>query len=218
MTLETRQSADTKREKRLAAREERKARAAAAQRRAKIRRFLLIGVAVLLLLGLTFAAFTTSLFGLVGPSSVGRTVATEGQDHVPDGTQITYRSRPPSSGPHFSAWYPTYGLVEQEVPPGNWVHNLEHGAIVLLYNCPNGCPELVQEIRDFIPTLPRGRNARRGIPRMLAVPYNDIDTRLAVVAWGYVLDLNEFDRDQIRRFYEARIDRGPECQNLNCPD
>ena len=208
---------DTKRDKRLAAREERKRRAAAAQRQAKIRRYAVIVAAVLLLMALAAWAFTTSLFGLTTPS-IGRAVAVEKADHVPDGTQITYGTRPPSSGAHFASWYPSYGLVEQEVPAGNCVHNLEHGAIVLLYNCPGGCPELVSEIRELIPTLPRGRNARRGVPRMLAVPYTDMDSRIAVVAWGYILELNEFDRDQIRRFYEARIDRGPECQNLNCPD
>ena len=208
---------ETKRDKRLAAREQRKQRAAAAQRRARIRRFALILVGVLLLAALTVAAFTTSLFGLAAPS-IGRAMPVETAEHVPDGTQITYGTRPPTSGAHYAAWHPTYGLVEQPVPPGTWVHNLEHGAVALLYNCPDGCPELVAEIRDFIPTLPRGRNARRGVPRMLAVPYTDMDSRIAVVAWGYLLELNDFDREQIRRFYEARIDRGPECQNLNCPD
>ena len=208
---------ETKRDKRLAAREERKRRAAAAQRQAKIRRFAAILAGVVLLLGLTFAAFSTSLFGFMTPS-IGRAVAVEKADHVPDGTQIAYSTRPPTSGAHYASWHPTYGLVEQPIPPGTWVHNLEHGAVVLLYNCPSGCPELVSEIREFIPTLPRGRNARRGVPRMLAVPYTEMDSRIAVVAWGWLLELDEFDRDQIRRFYEARIDRGPECQNLNCPD
>jgi hypothetical protein len=207
----------TKRERRLAAREDRKRRAATAQQRARFRRLGLIAFAILLVAGLAVAAFTTSFFGLMAPS-IGRPIPTEGADHVPDGTALTYRSRPPTSGPHYAAWYPTYGAVTEPVSPGNWVHNLEHGAVVLLYNCPEGCPELVQQIRTLHSTLPLGRNARRGVPRMLALPYTDMDSRIAVVAWGYLLELDEFDAEQIRRFYEARIDRGPECQNLACPD
>ena len=207
----------TKRERRLAAREDRKRRAATAQQRARFRRLALIAFAILLVAGLAVAAFTTSFFGLMAPS-IGRPIATEGADHVPDGTALTYRSRPPSSGPHYAAWYPTYGVVTEPISPGNWVHNLEHGAVVLLYNCPEGCPELVQQVRALHSSLPLGRNARRGVPRMLALPYTDMDSRIAVVAWGYLLELNEFDAEQIRRFYEARIDRGPECQNLACPD
>jgi len=49
------------------------------------------------------------------------------------------------------------------------------------------------------------------------LPYTDMDSRIAVVAWGYLLELDELDRDRIVRFYDARIDRGPECVNLACP-
>ena len=208
---------ETKRERRLAAREDRKRRATRARRRAQIRRVVLIALVVALVAGLAIAAFSTSFFGLMAPS-VGRTTPIEKADHVPDGSPIAYGSRPPTSGAHYPAPYPNYGVVEQPVPPGNWVHNLEHGAIVLLYHCPQGCPDLVAKLREFHATLPRGRNARRGVARMLVVPYSDMDHRLAVVAWGRVLELDEFDPAQVQRFYEAYIDRGSECQNLNCPD
>lgn len=209
-------SVETKRQKRLAARDERKRRAAVAQRQAKIRQIAVIVVGVILLAALIFAAVSTSFFGLATPS-VGRTMPVEKAGHVAEGSQVAYGTRPPTSGAHYPAWYPTYGVVEQPVPPGTWLHNLEHGAVVLLYNCPEACPELVAQIRELYASLPPGRNARRGT-RLLAVPYTDMDRKIAVVAWGYLLELDDFDADQIRRFYEARIDRGPECQNLNCPD
>jgi hypothetical protein len=208
---------ETKRERRLAARDARKQRALEAQRRAKIRRLAAALIAVALLAAVALAAWSTSLFGLAAPT-IGRAMPVAKADHVPEGTPIEYATRPPTSGAHYPAPYPTYGVLEQPVPPGNWVHNLEHGAIVLLYNCPEGCPELVAQIRELHATLPRGRNARRGVPRMLALPYTDMDHRIAVVAWGRLLELDEFDADRIRAFYEAYVDRGPECQNLNCPD
>lgn len=207
----------TKRDKRVAAREERKQRAERLRRQAKVRRLILLGVLALALLVLGYFAVTTQFFGLAA-SSIGRAMPVERAEHVPEGTPLDHATRPPTSGKHFDAWYPTYGVVEQPVPAGNWVHNLEHGAVALLYNCPSGCPELVQQIKELHASLPRGRNARRGAARMLAVPYADMDHKLAVVAWGWLLELDEFDADKIRRFYDARIDRGPECVNLNCPD
>ncbi|MDP8922983.1 MAG: DUF3105 domain-containing protein [Chloroflexota bacterium] len=206
----------TKREKRLAAREARKQKAVAAQRRARITRVILLTVLAVLLAAFTVVAFTTSFFGLMA-ASVGRTVATLPADHVAEGTPVEYNSRPPTSGPHYAAWYPSYGLVNETIDPRTWVHNLEHGAVVLLYNCPEGCPDLVQQLRELYITLPPGRNARNGQPRMLIIPYTDMDSRIAVVAWGWLLELDQFDADQITRFYDARIDRGPECVNLRCP-
>lgn len=206
----------TKRGKRLAARESRKQQAAAARRRARVMRVIMLTVLAVLLAAFTVVAFTTSMFGLA-VASVGRTVATLPADHVAEGTPVEYNSRPPTSGPHYTAWYPSYGVLTETVDPRTWVHNLEHGAVVLLYNCSEGCPDLVQQIRDLQGTLPRSRNAKVGGPRMLATPYTDMDSRIAVVAWGWLLELDDLDPDQITRFYNGRIDRGPECVNLQCP-
>jgi hypothetical protein len=163
---------------------------------------------------------TTSFFGLATSSplsSVGHTVAVEGADHVPQDTPLTFKSRPPTSGTHYPTWVQTYGFMDPAPPTGNWVHNLEHGTIAILYNCPSGCPELEQQLKDLYPTLPLGRNARRGMPRALIFPYSDMDHKIAAVAWGWLLELDEFDRDQIVQFYESRLDRGPECRDFACP-
>jgi hypothetical protein len=211
------QEAVTKREKRLASREDRKRRAAAAQRMARVRQIVLLAIVGLALIGLVVAGVMTSFFGLAS-TPVGRAMPIEGADHVADGTPVTYKSRPPTSGPHSASVYPRYGVFSETLPTGQWLHNLEHGAVAILYNCPDGCPEVVQGINELVPTLPLGRNARRGTPRVLAFPYTDMDHKIAVVAWGWLLELDEFDRDQITRFYESRIDRGPECVNLACPE
>ena len=207
----------TKREKRLAAREDRKRRAASAQRAARIRQIILMAVVTLVLIGVVVAAVMTSFFGLAS-APIGRAMPIEGADHVPDTQVVTYKSRPPTSGPHSAAVAPRYGVLEQAPPTGQWLHNLEHGAIAILYNCPQGCPEVEQQLRDLYPTLPLGRNARRGSPRALVFPYQDMDKQIVVAAWGWMLELDSFDKDQIMRFYEARIDRGPECQALACPE
>lgn len=210
----------TKRERRIAAREDRKRRAVVAQRTARIRQIVVLAVVAVALVGLGVLAVTSSFFGLATSSplsSVGRTVAMEGADHVAEGSPLTFRSRPPTSGTHYPSWVQSYGFMDPAPPTGNWVHNLEHGAIAILYNCPQACPQLEQQLKELYPTLPLGRNARRGMPRALIFPYADMDKKIAVVAWGWVLELDEFDQDQIVKFYESRLDRGPECRDLVCP-
>jgi hypothetical protein len=209
----------TKREKRLAAREDRKRRAAAAQRNARIRQIVLLTVLAVVLIGIVVAAVMTKGFGLMSGSltPIGQAVATEGQDHINPGTAVTYKSRPPTSGPHYPTWSQTYGFMDPAPETGIWLHNLEHGAVAILYNCPEACPDLVQQLKDLYPTLPLGRNSRGGQPRALIFAYNDMDHKIAAVAWGWKLEMDELDKDQITRFYEQRIDRGPECVNFACP-
>ncbi|MFN0074377.1 MAG: DUF3105 domain-containing protein [Chloroflexota bacterium] len=138
--------------------------------------------------------------------------------HVQTGSEIQYRSWPPSGGPHYPETHPAYGVVIEPVLPGYWVHNLEHGAVVLAYHCPTGCPELISALRRLHDQLPVGSNARSGVPRMLVVPISYLDHRLAVIAWGSVLLLDELDETRIISFYQDHIDRGPECRNRQCPE
>src|SRR5882724_4807922 len=61
----------------------------------------------------------------------------EGNLHMGLCSPLFYATNPPSSGNHYPIWaaYQTYA---QPLLPGFWVHNLEHGAIVMAYNCPQG--------------------------------------------------------------------------------
>jgi hypothetical protein len=207
------QEAATKRERRLAAREQRKAQAAAAQRRARFTQLALLVVAAAILIGVVIVGINTQLFGLLNTSApVGRAVALEGSDHVADGTMPVYRSRP-----HYANWLQSYGYMNPAPPTGNWLHNLEHGAVAILYNCPEACPELEQQMKDLYAELPQAPNSTRPGARAIIMPYTDMDAKVAAVAWGWVLEQQEFNKDEIIRFYDQRVNRGPECQGLRCP-
>jgi len=207
----------TKREKRIAAREDRKRRATEAQKTARIRKMVAVVVALVVIVALVLILWTSGVVTALFTPTIGQTVPVEAADHVAEGTDITWKSRPPSSGPHYPVWSQKYGVLEEGLAPGYWVHNLEHGAVAVLYNCPDGCPDVVQQLKDLYPNLPKGRNSRGGQPRVIIVPYNDMDTKIAGVAWGWLLPLDTVDADKITRFVDARIDRGPECVNFACP-
>jgi hypothetical protein len=137
--------------------------------------------------------------------------------HVPQDVPIQYDSRPPIGGPHYETPYPKYGIFRTPILPGYWVHNLEHGAVVLLYNCPDACPGDLAELDRLYARLPPGRNSPSGAARLLGLPYADMDHRFAVVAWGRALELDALDLDQIAAFYTRYVDRAPECRRLICP-
>jgi|SRR5579884_3301665 hypothetical protein len=127
-------------------------------------------------------------------------------EHVPDSQPITADPNghyPPTFGNHYSTWRPP-GIYDSPVPEGNFVHDLEHGAIVILYNCPSACPELTDQLRGLLTSLPRSN----GQVKLVISPNSKIDHRLAVLAWDWELDLDGFDGAAIRAFYQEHVDKG----------
>jgi hypothetical protein len=98
-----------------------------------------------------------------------------------------YNSSPPSSGEHCEAWGKWIEFPEtQPLPACNFIHNLEHGSIVLMYNCPDGCDDIVALLRDVVADSgPDPDCADQDIKRLLITPYHDMSVRLAASAWGY---------------------------------
>jgi hypothetical protein len=141
----------------------------------------------------------------------------EGFNHVPECSFIQYQSLPPSSGDHYPVWaaYKTYTLP---VPEGYWVHNLEHGAIVLSYNCAEaGCATDVAAAQQLIDGFPPDAactfapSASRPVhARLLMTPDPRLDVRFAASAWGWTLRANCFDAKVFLQFAKAHYGMGRE--------
>ena len=145
------------------------------------------------------------IFQQASEGDLGRQVPSEGAGHVEQGTVIEYQNYPPSSGPHYPAPY-HWGLYTEEVPEGNFVHNLEHGGMVVLYRCEDSCPEIERSLADLYQILPP---SRFGNVKMLTSPYSKLQNAITALAWGWVLEMDEFDQDRLLRFYNAHLDQGP---------
>lgn len=132
----------------------------------------------------------------------------EGNLHMELCSPLSYATNPPSSGNHYFVWA-VYQTYDQPFPPGFWVHNLEHGAIVMLYNCPSGCSDDVARMQAFIDGLP----ADCGDPprRLILMPNPDLDVRFAASAWGFTLKADCFDPDAFGAFYDAHYGHGLEA-------
>ena len=104
-----------------------------------------------------------------------------------------YNSEPPTSGPHLPYVAP-WGIHTEPIVKELQVHNLEDGGVMVQYNCPSGCPDLVAKLRGHRRGLPRPRDPR-SLPGM--------KTRIALTAWTRIDAFDEFDESRISRFIKA---------------
>jgi hypothetical protein len=136
----------------------------------------------------------------------GRKMPDRGQTHVPQGTRIPYEEYPPTSGSHWPVWA-NWGAYSEPVPEEVFVHNLEHGGVVILYNCSRPCPDLMRQLQEVYTALPP---SKYGHVKVVISPNARLKTRLALLAWTRIDELDRFDRERIIRFVRAWQDKGPE--------
>jgi hypothetical protein len=134
--------------------------------------------------------------------------------HVPIGTTVDWDSNPPSSGPHYPIWA-AFQAYTSPVPRGYYVHDLEHGAIVFLYNCGSaGCPEVVSALQaasDSLPDDPLCAQEGGGVRvRTVITPDPLIPTRVAAAAWGWTYLADCADLPTLEQFAKAHYGQGRE--------
>lgn len=134
--------------------------------------------------------------------------------HVdPNIAPITWNSNPPSSGPHSSVWA-RFGVFRTPVPRANYVHNLEHGGVVIAYRCADDQCPLAAPVRALFERLPAdpacvSPGAPRR-PRAVITPDPGLESDIAAVAWGVVYEANCVDSASLIGFYQANVGNGPE--------
>lgn len=115
---------------------------------------------------------------------------------------LDYPDSPPSSGDHSRCWAEWGVHTDDEVPPENWVHNLEHGGVAFLYQTSVGYEAEVAELATYVGGLPHGR--------ALLTAYPDMEWAFAVVSWEHRVRLSCYDLPTMKAFYTANVGHGPE--------
>ena len=88
-----------------------------------------------------------------------------------------------------------------------WLHNLEHGHVVLLYNCPEGCPEDVAALqRHFDAQLPH---------RILVAPDASLPGRISALVWAHGWLGDAYDQDAVNTLMQKQDVDAPEA-GLSC--
>ena len=126
---------------------------------------------------------------------------------------VTYGSNPPASGMHYPFWG-RWGEHVDALPRGNYVHNLEHGGVVLLYKCDTPCPEIVdalKAVRDRAAADPAcEQQGRAGQKRIIITPSSTIPTKVAAAAWGATYTGDCVDGPTLDEFVAKKGQNGPE--------
>lgn len=133
-------------------------------------------------------------------------VTNEGWLHVDTEQELAYRHNPPASGPHLTAWA-SYAIHEEVVHRGSWVHNLEHGGIVLLIG-PSASDAQRATIASAYEAIPN--DADCGHRRVVVTEDPLLDGPMAAVAADHVLEGDALTVEQIVAFAVACRDRAPE--------
>jgi hypothetical protein len=127
-----------------------------------------------------------------------------GREHVSQEkiAAFAYNSNPPTSGPHDPDWIKSGVYIEPQ-NEGKLIHSLEHGYVVISYNCQaEQCKMLIKQLEDVV--------REKKLKKLILVPRKNLDTKIALTAWTYIDTFNDFDAKHIERFIDYHRDQGPE--------
>ena len=142
------------------------------------------------------------------PAQVGNHTAEQGATSNPK-----WNTDPPTSGPHFEI-PAIYGEYDTPLQIAQVVHNLEHGAVFVLYG-PQVPAATIQQLREFYNEDSTG---------VLLAPYPKLGNKIALGAWtvpddfepggtngtSYLATCTAFDQDVFETFRDELRFRGPE--------
>jgi len=139
----------------------------------------------------------------------GEAVPILGATHIAlDSDPGTYNSNPPTSGQHYpqplnAGFYETNSY---QYPQAYLLHNMEHGYVIIWYNCANlnesACTDLKSQIRSVMDDV---NNVK-----VIAYPTDTIDFPAVMTSWGRILNMETFDAAQARTFYDTNLNKSPE--------
>jgi hypothetical protein len=130
-----------------------------------------------------------------------------GHVHVANGTQIKYTYCPPASGRHFNnpgtgpIRAQVYGPDDAVIPPG-WVHNLEHGALVILYRDATADQTALKALFAAVPSSPVcGFEPGGQSPGPVVARFKDMAWPYAALVWDRVLPMETLDQQAVLDLY-----------------
>ncbi len=144
----------------------------------------------------------------------------QGNSHESRGDKVTYTYCAPASGSHFfvpgvAGPIPArvYGPSDNIAPQG-WIHNLEHGGLVILYQgtSEGAAPGGQAKMKAFYEAFPPAQNCGPVIAR-----FDQMSSPFQAILWGRVLPLQTFDEARIKAFWEQWGGRTNPEKNSGCP-
>ena len=164
----------------------------------------------------TFACTTVDTVKPAASGEIGQIQPDMGNQHVASGEKVTYPVCPPASGKHVNRT--GYGPLQPKVygpddssSPTGWVHNLEHGGLVLLYSCDKGaCDDAsLQSLRDFSAGFPTSAICQipPGVLGPVVARFEQMPTKFAALVWNRVLYMDTLDTTLAYDFFTQYAER-----------
>jgi hypothetical protein len=152
-----------------------------------------------------------------------------GNGHANPGSKVTYTYCPPASGSHYNSsgrgpiTPRVYGPNDRLVPQG-WIHNLEHGSLVVLYRGRDGDPGLTEgtqeALRAFAASAPNSPVCGYAPDQyLIAARFDDMATPFAALVWGRLLPLETLDTESILSFWATNGEQVATMpERFGCPE
>lgn len=179
-----------------------------------------------------WAPSPTSSPAVGAPAEASAVQPDMGHAHIDVGDKVTYTYCPPASGSHYFA--PgvgpiaprLYGPGDRVIPQG-WIHNLEHGAMVILYRGLDGDPgatedgqAALRELFDAFPASPVCGIQPGTSQGPVIARFDDMATPYAAVIWDRILPLDDLDTTAILDYWRdwgERTNPEKQCSEPSAP-
>ena len=146
-----------------------------------------------------------------------------GHSHVGVGDKVTFTYCAPASGPHINR-PGTAGPIparvyapSDNVIPQGWIHNLEHGGLVVLYkgDSAGATPDGQATFKAWQSAFPPVQDCGPVVAR-----FDQMSTPFQAIVWGRVLMMDAWDPDLVQQFWQqwgGRTNSEPLCPTPNSP-
>jgi hypothetical protein len=168
---------------------------------------------VLLLLG--FLVWNSAFRTPIGE----QIVATGDGVHLSPGQPLPqYSTNPPTSGPHYNATLGS-GFYDEDDPwtepfqnaPGYIVHSMEHGYVVMWYNCSVVSEAECSSLKENIQAVIEAENQFK----IIGFPITTTSQPLVLTSWGYILEMDSWDGELVSTFVDRNRNNAPESTAPN---
>ena len=159
-----------------------------------------------------------------GAPVTGQRQDDQGRGHLAVGTSVTYTYCPPASGKHYNASNegpiaPRFYSPDDNIIPQNWIHNLEHGGIVILYNCARTACDTasLDQLRQLPTNFPASPicHIAGGLISPVIARFDTMKANYAAVVWDRVLYQDKLDVPQILEFFKNEGEKANPEQQCN---
>lgn len=184
----------TRAERRRMKHEAKKARHITERAKKKLTSYLMYSIALIVIVGLGFLFVQE-----INKPLPGIRVPIQDTEHTNSESDLqSYNSPVPTSGPHYSDWERKWGFQPKPLSPGAYVHNMEHGGVIVLFR-PDTDEETLKKIESFAKKF-----------KVLATESDIIPSPIAIASWGWYQLFDKFDKEGLNAFYKAHLNKAPE--------